>query len=57
MDMRKALKMTFFVALAIGVGWLDLFFFDRDSPLTFLWFILSGAALIAVAHLLRRRAP
>ena len=54
--MPKPVKIALFIALAIGVGWLDIFFFDRDSPLTFLWFILSGAALIAVAHFFRRRA-
>ena len=50
MDKAKALKIAFFVALAVAVGWLDLFFFDRAVPLQFLWFVLSGAALIALAR-------
>ena len=41
--------------MVLAVGWLDLFFFDRGESLQFVWFILSGAAVIAAWHFLARR--
>jgi hypothetical protein len=51
---RKPLRIALFVLMVIAVGWLDLFFFDRAVPLL-LWFVLSGAAVIAGWHFLARR--
>ena len=57
MTMPKPLKIVLFVALVLAVGWLDLYFFDREEPLQFLWFILSGAAIIVVGYWIRNRTP
>jgi hypothetical protein len=51
---RKPLRIALFILMVIAVGWLDLFFFDRAVPLQFLWFVLSGAAVIAAWHFLTR---
>lgn len=51
----RALKIALFVLMVIAVGWLDLFFFDRAVPLQFVWFVLSGAAIVAAFHFLARR--
>ena len=54
-EKNKPLRIALFVLMILGVGWLDLFFFDRAESLQFVWFVLSGVALVGGYHLLFRR--
>ena len=54
-DPNRKWRIALFVLMAVGVGWLDMFFFDRAESLQFGWFVLSGVALVAGYHFLFRR--
>jgi hypothetical protein len=54
-DPNRKWRIALFVLMVVAVGWIDLFFFDRAESLQFVWFILSGAVIVAGLHWLRRK--
>lgn len=54
-DPNRKWRIALFVLMVVAVGWVDLFFFDRAESLQFVWFILSGAVIVAGLHWLRRK--
>lgn len=53
-DPNRKWRIALFILMVVAVGWIDLFFFDRAESLQFVWFILSGAVIVAGLHWLRR---